>query len=267
MNEEEQNYVNDLQEAYKLQQQQSNTPPLTIQQQGSEALKSQLDLVEELELLENLLCGRKKVRDKETGEHSWVDGKSEEKILTDSGVDLVMNTIRFYLNKNTLLSNFDEATIFQKMEDFSISLSDALFMGYEKYFYYPSNEECQEVYMDRLKKKKEQLIFEKTLKGIQMTDEVEKEIENDLLLECQDRILEDILKIKEQLIKDKLKNYDLLLRVVQDAVHSTYMRAWKGQERLTLRQNWSINESRGLSVPQSNDERKGFFSMFRRNKN
>ena len=56
------------------------------------------------------------------------------------------------------------------------------------------------------------------------------------------------LEVKEQIIKDKLKRFMILLRTVQDAVHSTYLRAWKGQERTTLRQHIHISESRGGSI-------------------
>ena len=38
-------------------------------------------------------------------------------ILTDYGVNYIMGAVQWYLNKNTLLSNYDDDQIRQKMED------------------------------------------------------------------------------------------------------------------------------------------------------
>ena len=50
-------------------------------------------------------------------------------------------------------------------------------------------------------------------------------------------------KIKEQIIKDKLKLFEMLMREIQDIVHSAYNRAYGGQERKTLRQHIHISET------------------------
>ena len=49
------------------------------------------------------------------------------------------------------------------------------------------------------------------------------------------------------MIKEKLKRFPLLVRVIQDTVHSTYQRAWNGQERASLRLHMSVSENRGPS--------------------
>jgi len=48
-----------------------------------------------------------------------------------------------------------------------------------------------------------------------------------------------------------LKRFESIIRMVQDAVHSAYQRAWKGQERTTLRQHTHISETKGgMIMPQ-----------------
>ena len=57
----------------------------------------------------------------------------------------------------------------------------------------------------------------------------------------------EIGKIREQLMKDKLKRYDLCMRCVQDSVHSTYNRAFNGGERTSIRQHMTVSEINSTS--------------------
>jgi len=128
------------------------------------------------------------------------------------------------------------------MEDFGTDLADTIFMEYEKVFQYPSFEDCKKVLMERLERKQETRKFALELLGQEYD---EKKVKKELLDVLEGNIDKEITKIKEQIIKNKLKRFLILLRTVQDAVHSTYLRAWKGQERTTLRQHIHISESRG----------------------
>jgi len=115
-------------------------------------IAEQLDLGEELERIDYLLRGYVIERNDETGETAWV--KPEDKdmiILSDYGVHLIRNTIAWYLNKNTLLSNYDDKTINVKMEDFASDLNDTIFMEYEKVFQYPTFDECKVILQERIK--------------------------------------------------------------------------------------------------------------------
>ena len=243
----------------QLQREQANQVQINKEQERSEASlsSSQLEIEDELERFQYLLRG--KIPRNQDGEIVWDNPpNSDEVLLTDEGVNLVMRTVRFYVNKNTLLSNYDEQTINAKMEDLGISLADALFMSYGKYFLYPTAEECQEKLITRLKNKQQQQVYNSELKG----EEIDKEkIWKELVNEINPSLERE--KIREGGIKDKLKGYDLLLRVVQDFIHSAYQRSWNGQERLTLRQHWHITENRTPMMQPQAQSTGGLFSFFK----
>ena len=240
-------------------QMQASQQSYLLEESERNLIKEQLDLTEELERIEHLLRGHIQVTDEKTGEKVWIEPKDKDDVLlTEAGVLLIMGSIRWYLNKNTLLSNYDEETINKKMEDFSTSLADALFMNYEKYFLYPTEEECQQKLIQKLKKRQQERIYSAELQGIEIDkDEVWKEVVKEVDPSNERR------KIKEQLVKNKLKNFDLLMREVQDSVHSTYLRAWKGQERGTLRQHIHISEMRNPNQALMKKEKTGL-SFFKR---
>lgn len=224
------------QQAQSQQQQQS----LMMENQERNIVKEQLDLGNELELIENLLRGNI-IKERKDGSRYWAKPDDPEMIiLSEHGIHLVMNTITFYINKNTLLSNYDEETISKKMEDFATDLADTVFMEYEKVFEYPTFEDCKNVLNGRIDKKKELRKYANELVGKKESDEA---IIQELRGELEGRIEDEIQKIKEQIIKNKLKRFLILIRTVQDAVHSTYQRAWKGQERTTLRQHIHVSEN------------------------
>jgi len=240
----------------------TNEQQSIIESQEPSMISQQLDLSEELDRIDYLLRGYTLEKD-EQGKNKWkapVDNGMI--ILSDYGVHLIRNTIAWYLNKNTLLSNYDEDTILKKMEDFSSSLNDAVFMEYDKVFQYPSFEDCKKVLDERIKNKLNIKIFSLELLGKEVSGEEKKKIEEKLLMEMEPIIERELEKVKEQLMKNKLKRFDLIMRCVQDAVHSTYQRAWKGQERTTLRQHIHISETKGgnLGVQSSNNP----FAIFKR---
>ena len=244
MNQQEQ-ALRDAQSREQVGQVNAANQAIMMEQNERSMVKDQLDLADELEIIKNLLRGNEwKVDDNGIGK--WHPPENPEMVvLSDYGIHLIMNTINFYINKNTLLSNYDEETINQKMEDFSTDLADTIFMEYEKIFKYPTSEECKNVLVDRLKRKKKEAIFEGEFVGKKVNED---EIVKDLLNDFEGQVQKELTKIKEQIIKNKLKRFLILLRTVQDAVHSTYLRAWKGQERTTLRQHIHISENRSPAV-------------------
>lgn len=243
---------NDLQNSQMNQIQQS----MAFEEQNRGTIKEQLDLSDELEKIDHLLRGHIEKRNQH-GEKVWVKPPNNDDILlSEAGINLVLNTIQWYINKNTLLSNYDADTIKQKMEDFSMELADTLFMNYQRYFLYPSEQECQDKLIDRLKKKQQEQVYSAQLRGREIDAE---QVWRDLVDEI-DPVLERH-KIKEQMIKDKLKLYALLMRQIQDAVHSTYNRAFMGQERKTLRQHIHVSETHN-PVPERTKS-SGIFNSYR----
>lgn len=254
------NSKNQMYETYYNQQ--NNNP------QNAHTLRDQLDLNAEMEKIENLLRGkiRKAVKDEATQITSieWVEPADKEMvILSDYGIHLILNTISWYINKNTLLSNYDLDTILEKMEDFTNDLTDTIFMEYEKVFQYPTLEECKTVLEERIKKQVDIKKFARELIGEEDIDE--DEIKEKILEEMEDRIEHEFEVIKQQIIKNKLKRFLIIMREVQDSVHSTYLRAYMGGERKSLRQNefLNINESRGIPLKKETSSN-GLFGFLRK---
>ena len=269
MNQEEQNFIEEQQR--NLESSQANNQALQtvqaqqmmgMQDENKSIVREQLDVTEELEMMEHLLRGEVLKRTEEG--LIWVASNDNEMvILTEHGIHLIINTISFYINKNTLLSNYSEETINQKMEDFSCSLADAIFMEYEKVFKYPTEEELRAKLKDRIDKKTQRRGFAFELIGKKFD---EQEVREGFLKEIEETAEKEMEKIKEQIIKNKLKRFEILIRSIQDAVHSTYLRALNGQERRTLRQHIHISESHGVSQPQQAQSKLNPMNYFGSNK-
>lgn len=234
--------------------QQQQAMDVAMAEEGKSMIGEQLDVGEVLDKIHNLLRGFILKRD-DKGKMRWTKPTDNDQIiLSDYGITTIMRTIQMYLNKNTLLSNYDDKQIDAKMEDFSISLADNIFMKYDKVFLYPTLEDCKEELKKRIKAKVDTRMF-----ALQLLDQKgdEVEIENKIIHEMEDRIERELAVIRQQKIKDKLKDFEILIRMVQDTVHSTYQRAWKGQERSTLRTHMHITENKGgMMMPQ--EQRSGF---------
>lgn len=267
MNEEEYNRISEAIRGSQLDADESKLRHAQMevanQQQEKGMIAEQLNLDEELDRMDYLLRGYIQEQDQETKTKIWVKPTNNEMIiLSDYGVHLIRNTIAWYLNKNTLLSNYDEDTINAKMEDFAEALNDTIFMEYEKVFQYPSLEDCKSLLLQRIQTKKDVKVFALELLGKKVSDEDKQKIEDKLLKELEPIIERELNKIKEQTIKNKLKRFLIIIREVQDAVHSTYLRAWKGQERTTLRQHIQISETKGGYQIQPNSN--GMFDWIKR---
>lgn len=240
-----------------------NQQEMMMQETERGMIKEQLDLTEELERIEHLLRGHTLKYDKEKDETRWEETDDNEMVvLSEYGIHLVLNTITWYINKNTLLSNYDEETILTKMEDFATDLADTMFIEYEKVFQYPTFEDCKKILTERIDYKTKLKMFAYETLNIKKT---EGEVRKELLSEIEDRIEVEMDKIKAKIINNKFKRYIILMRVIQDAVHSTYNRAYKGMERKTLREHIHITENTGGSPSTSQRQGGGgLFSWFNR---
>jgi len=128
-------------DAAKLNQSQQE---VMMQQEDRGMISEQLDLGELLERIHNLLKGYvlKKCED---GVVRWVAPEDNDMIiLSDYGVNYIMGAVQWYLNKNTLLSNYDDKQIDAKMEDLSTTMVDDIFMEYDKMFLYPTLDDCKD---------------------------------------------------------------------------------------------------------------------------
>lgn len=102
-----------------------------IQSQESNLIVWQLELDNILERIEHLLKGDILV-DNGKGDHVYTTPKDKRLIiLNEYGVQLVMNFISFYLNRNTILSNYREERIYEILHNLGYELSDLLYINYE----------------------------------------------------------------------------------------------------------------------------------------
>lgn len=125
-----------LQQSYARTQQanaqgvQSNTI-VAGQHNQDNLIKWQLELDSILERIEHILRGDKPTM--RNGNMIFLPPDSDDdKIFNDYGVAEIMRILTMYLNRNTILSNYDEDTIQWKVLDFGYEISDLIFLKYEE---------------------------------------------------------------------------------------------------------------------------------------
>ena len=208
--------------------------------------EAQLDVNDTLIRLYHLLKQDINKLDPEKNILDWFPIKNEKRTLTDEGVDRIMQIVQFYINKETLLSNFDNKMINRRMLEFAYSFNALMFMKYEIYFRVPSLEECKNILKNRIEDrvKKRMMALE-----LQLKEGNEKDIRKEISEEFVDRFDYEMGKIKEEKKQLNLREYEMLFTQVKALVESTHNRAWKGEERGSLRRHFNISEVIGGKSP------------------
>lgn len=227
------------------------------QEENKGLVKEQLDLEPEKLRIRRFLMGY--IKKEVNGRLVWQEPDDKTQLLfSEQGVNEIMGILEMYINKNNLLSYYDEQTILNKMEDFSTSLVDKIFMKYELFFRQPTLEQCKDELKARINKRVDIIKFSHEL----LNKKFDKDfVEKKIMLEMEPIVEDELEKIRNKLMKDKLKDFDMIMRSLQDAVHATYNRAFKGMERKSLRQHWHITESNTPNI--SSEEVKGWFGKKR----
>ena len=102
-----------------------------IQGQENNLIVWQLELDNILERIEHLLRGDVITDDGEGG-FSYTPPKDKRLVvLNEYGVQLIMNFISFYLNRNTILSNYKEERVYHILHDLGHELGDLVYINYE----------------------------------------------------------------------------------------------------------------------------------------
>jgi len=181
----------------------------------------------------------------DSGNFDWVElSDPKKRALSDWGVDRIMQLINFYVNKNTLLSNFSEEQINRIMLRFMVELNSLFLMKYEFLFRQPTFEECRDILNERLDNQVKLKSFAIEVLGI-IPDK--KKIKEDVLKEVEYKIEKEIEKIRNEKRKENLREYGLLIAQLEQIVYSTLNRAWKGEERGSIRRHTNISEIIGGS--------------------
>jgi hypothetical protein len=248
----DENQYADFMASQQLQQQMGMNSLNTQQQlmfneQERGLAEEQLDVEEIIDRIYNLLQGRE-LKDNGSGVKDWIESKDNQmKILSDWGVQRIMQIVRFHINKNTLLSNFDEVQINRLMYHFTTEMNDLVLLKYQKLFRETTFEECKQIM--ELKLSENEKIKHFTYELIGQSPDKEK-IRQKLLDELEGNIEKQINKIREDERKNRIKEYGLLLWEIEQSVYSTLNRAYGGKERETLRRHASFSEVRSLQPEQ-----------------
>lgn len=192
---------------------QSGFPPINNQN----LVEYQLDLKEEIDRLYHLLSGHQLMTNEE-GDERWEEPKDDRlKVFSEYGVKQIINLISFYINRNTLLSHYDMETINWKMRDFANELNDLIMNKYEFFFYFPSPED----------------LFEKLSPSV---------VRLGLEIAPKELYWKCVQWSKEEL-QSKIRHYPSIVLSITDSIHSTYLRALKGETLKSLRTMTSISQN------------------------
>jgi len=172
-----------------------------------------------------------------------------------------MELMSFYVNKENLLSNFNEEQINGIMLRFRLAFSANILMRYKLYFRQPTFEECKAIFLLRIEDKRKLKLFAGEMAGVKLDS---KEIEENLLKEYENRIEQELAKIKEEKKKEMLSEFEMLFEQLSQLVFATLNRAWKGEERGSIRRHTNISEVIG-NRPQQQKESGGMLSRWKRN--
>lgn len=187
----------------------------------SSLIMLQLSVDEELDKIHHLLSGDHLGANQE-GSIVWLKPDDDrEKIFSTYGVNQIMNLISFYINKNTLLSYFNQDVITWTMLDFSIALTDLIYNRKEAFFYYPTPEELYDKYLPIVRSHRMDIN------------------EDELYGKC--------IKWSHEELESKQNHYESICLAIIHSVHSTYLRALGGKERESLRRNVSVMQSDSLN--------------------
>jgi len=227
-------------------------------EENENLVKQQLDLGKEINRIDKLLRGWTLIQT-EKGEE-WKKPDNEDLIiLSDAGLHYFRQLITNYAHKGTILSNYDEETIQEKMRDLANQINDDIFLSYESFFMMPSLERCYEELKKRLSDRAKIRRFAYEILG---KDVNEVEVNQQILQEMEMNLEREINQIRDKLFEDKLKRFSAYLLWVEDLIHSCYQRALKGEERRGLRRTININENRGgFEMP---NDKKGILSWVRK---
>lgn len=205
-------------------------------------IRWQLDLREDLDRIYHLLKGDQITEDAD-GNVKYSEATHDDlKPFNEFGVQMMMNILQFYLNRNTLLSNYTEDKIEEKVLDFGRRLNDLLHNRYE------------EIMMTLDLKKSVGELIGKEIKelpsGIFVTDFAYKSDGTITYNELPPAVLKWKDELKRNHMVKKLKIYEMMVGSLVDSVHSAYLRALKGGERESLRTARTVNQTEGISNQQ-----------------
>jgi hypothetical protein len=207
------------------------------QENEENLIRWQLDLKEDLDRLYHLLKGDILFEDDDGNVFYKSPDSPDLKPFNEFGVQLIMNIMSFYLNRNTILSNYDEEVINWKVYDLGYEIADLIHNRYQEMMLTLDVEsEIKELtgYIPR-RLKNGKLVVGLTYSNGKIVYE-----------ELDDSIMEYIDDIVTDHLREKLKLFPMIVRELVDTVHSAYLRAYNGGERESLRTARTVTQNEPL---------------------
>jgi hypothetical protein len=186
----------------------------------------------------------------EDGEEWTALTDKSSRILTDWGVDRLMQIIHFYINQSNLLSNFSDDEIRYLMQKFLLEINDLILLKYEFIFVQPSFEDCEKILKERLNNKIKLKMFSEEVIGL-IPDE--KKITDTALRLIEGRVDYEIKKIRQEQMKQRLREFSMILAQLEVIVLGALNRALNGEERGSLRRHTQMLEMIGASTQQAKE--------------
>jgi len=207
--------------------------------------EEQLEVDSIIYSLFNILSGKELTFDG-TGRREWTTKSNTTlRVLSDNGIQRTMQTIIAYVNKLKMLSNHSNEEILKAMYDFTTELNDNILMRYEDIFYTPTFQECKDILDARIKEKVEIKQYSYAILGKNIDESTAK---NEVLKEMETRVEYELKKIRDEERKKRIKEYGMLLLIIEHQVLDTYRRSEGGKERETLRRHSNFSEIRAVGV-------------------
>ncbi len=229
----------------------SNTNSSMFSQSSEDNLiRWQLDLKEDLDYIYHLLKGDIITEDADGNQKYQPSPDDISKPFNEVGVQTLMNVVYFYLNRNTLLANYDDKTVYWKVLDFGYRLNDLLFNRYHELMLTTTFEkEFEKLYHSPVIIIDEVLYTDIDINGIKHRLRIDTEI-----IDLIDN------KIDEHL-QEKIKMIPMIHGQIVDAVHSAFSRAIGGGERDSLRTARHViqNNPDKMMSAINNVQKKSFF--------
>ena len=120
-----------------------------------------------------------------------------------------------------------------------------------------SHEQKMESLMKRISERVKRKKMTKEIMGL-TADEVQAKKE--VLAELEGRIEYELQKIKQEQTKLNLREFEMVFTQLKALVEATHNRAWKGEERGSLRRHFNISEVIG-GKPPGMEQKKGWFGF------
>lgn len=209
----------------------SSSPP----DNESELARLQLDCDKQLDAIYHNLCGHVLVKTPGGGD-KWVEPNDDRlKILTQSGIYLIMNELKYHVNPITLLSNYTPEQIENIVLHFGKRMNHLLFNKAEFFYFHPSPEELYESSFKTIQLNPRQFL--------EFIDEKGNILEDDLYDKC--------LEWSSGELQSKFTHHESIVFDLTEIVYSTYLRAMGGQERKILREKQIFHTSQNIAPPQN----------------